>query len=418
MTTSLIPEKPLLISPGLAATIGLEEATMLCILADLVTYRDTINNGGYQWLEVDNDILIQAMPFWSELDIQRISKSLRDKGIILISSAPFGGDLTFKFALNEKTSPANDLSTHQAPEPEQMNVDTFNRPIYATSQPDYTDQLRANVANKQEFADAQYSRNKRIIPPNWLPSEDVLKQIKMRGVPHWFAVAQIPEFVTFWSERREAHFSWGSKFLKSVVISWEKHQAEVAEKETNHSISSHWRPSEDALTILHRLDIPSDFVEDAIPEFVLYWTERGQHSKTWNSKFITHVKLQWARVNSTLEHDNQPTRIDQHWQPSEDVYDVLKLANIDVSFAQSLVKEFVIFWRDANELSRSWNTKFLQHVKFHWAKQHNLATSQLTNPTGNYHARQQHTARTSNERTKSTFERLTDRSWAEGIEEP
>ena len=32
MTSTLIPERPLLVSPSLAATIGLEEATMLSVL--------------------------------------------------------------------------------------------------------------------------------------------------------------------------------------------------------------------------------------------------------------------------------------------------------------------------------------------------------------------------------------------------
>ena len=39
MNSSLIPERPLLISPTLAATIGLEEAIMLQVLADFLAHR-------------------------------------------------------------------------------------------------------------------------------------------------------------------------------------------------------------------------------------------------------------------------------------------------------------------------------------------------------------------------------------------
>ena len=36
MSSSLIPERPLIISPTLAATIGLEEAVMLHVLSELM----------------------------------------------------------------------------------------------------------------------------------------------------------------------------------------------------------------------------------------------------------------------------------------------------------------------------------------------------------------------------------------------
>jgi hypothetical protein len=151
------------------------------------------------------------------------------------------------------------------------------------------------------------------------------------------------------------------------------------------------------------------FVEDSIPEFVVYWQERGDVGRTWNSKFIQHVKRQWMRYNSALEHDTEPKRIPDNWQPGKDVYDVLKLANIDLKFAQQQVTEFVLFWRDSNQVYASWNTKFLQHVKYHWAKQHALTTvnSQQVN-----HAGQQLPHSTGRTRDSSLAEQLNDRSWA------
>ena len=40
--------------------------------------------------------------------------------------------------------------------------------------------------------------------------------------------------------------------------------------------------------------------DDAVPEFVLYWRERGETIKTLNSKFINHILRQWARYSSAL----------------------------------------------------------------------------------------------------------------------
>jgi hypothetical protein len=49
MPSSLIPEKPLVISPSLAATIGLEEAVMLQGLHDAMNYLKAEIRDGYKW---------------------------------------------------------------------------------------------------------------------------------------------------------------------------------------------------------------------------------------------------------------------------------------------------------------------------------------------------------------------------------
>ena len=42
MNSTLIPERPLLISPTLAATIGLEETVMLHVLGELIAMRHAL----------------------------------------------------------------------------------------------------------------------------------------------------------------------------------------------------------------------------------------------------------------------------------------------------------------------------------------------------------------------------------------
>lgn len=42
MNSTLIPERPLLISPTLAATIGLEETVMLHVLGELIAMRHVL----------------------------------------------------------------------------------------------------------------------------------------------------------------------------------------------------------------------------------------------------------------------------------------------------------------------------------------------------------------------------------------
>ena len=397
MSSSLIPERPLLVSPSLAATIGLEEACMLSILGDMAAYLPLTPANGRQWLDVDASWVSRAMPFWNDQDVQRISRSLKDKGIILLASAPYSESqrltLAFDDALIQRPAAPADMI-----------------PAAPLASPSNTGAT--------------------LISPHWQPDQELLRQIAQYNIPADFVRLQVPEFVTYWRERGESNHSWGAKFLKDLLHKWRNYETQLARQKREESerqvrerdteflnrdletaMHSSWRPSRDALEVLVKhANISLAFVEDSIPEFVVYWQERGDVGRTWNSKFIQHVKRQWMRFNSALEHDTEPKRIPDNWQPSKDVYDVLKLANIDLKFAQQQVAEFVLYWRDSNQLMASWNTKFLQHVKFHWAKQHALTT--VNSQQVNQHAGQQFNHPTGRTRDSSLAEQLNDRSWA------
>jgi len=391
MSSSLIPERPLLVSPSLAATIGLEEACMLSLLSDMAAWRSLTHRDGQQWLELDEAQVERAMPFWNDYDVQRISKNLRDKGIILLASAPYVESRRLHIAFNEGRTPSN-ASTQPLEAPKPLPIINMG-----------------GGAN--------------LISPNWQPDSELLRQIAQHNIPDDFIRLQVPEFITYWRERGETSHSWGAKFLKDVLHKWRNHQTLMArqkredtdnnfiQQQTETAMTSGWRPTKDALEVLVKhAGISYAFVEDAIPEFVLYWQERGEVGRTWNSKFIQHVKRQWVRYSSAIEHDTEPRRIPDNWQPSSDVFDVLRLANIDMEFAKRQVAEFLLFWRESNQVYASWNTKFLQHVKFHWAKQHALVP--ITSQQGTHHAGQQSAYPTSSTRDRSLVQDLTDRSWA------
>ena len=69
------------------------------------------------------------------------------------------------------------------------------------------------------------------------------------------------------------------------------------------------------------------------------------------------------------EKDDVPFKIDTDWLPNEDFYDVLTLTNIPKEFADSTLSEFILYWKETGQSHNSWNSKFLQHVKFQWQKQ-------------------------------------------------
>ena len=363
--SSLIPEKPLVVSPALAATIGLEEAVLLCALNEMAELRAVKETEG--WLQIGEELIQLRLPFWTAHDVQRISKNLCDKGIIALDSAPF-------------------IQSRQL-------IFTFTDSSPKTLQPVATSQvhnLPVRGANR--------------IAPHWQPSDDVLAQLAQYHIPRDFALQQLPEFITYWRERDEPAHAWGAKFIQRVKHAWRNHETDFQRKQTAEPMASQWRPSEDAMEVLVKhAGINPQFVEDAIPEFVLYWRERGENSRTWNSKFIQHVRKQWNYYTATIENDSVPKPLPKEWQPGEDVYDVVRLANIDLDFAKQQVQEFVLFWHESKQVYPSWNTKFLQHVKYKWAKHFDHDNG---NDTELKAANKQST------RERSLEQDLTDRSWA------
>jgi hypothetical protein len=376
---SLIPEKPIAFSPTLAATLGLEEAILVQVLQECVSHYPQTPSSGYTWVTVSGENLLKLVPFWGEQDIGRLTASLHEKGLLLIGGGPFSAQGAFRFAFNDRTVTA------------------------AARQP------LSTVPSNAPQLDTPSSgpRSAKAMGISWQPSEDTLRQLAQLGVTGEFARQQIPQFVSYWRERNVPRHSWESKFIKEVWRQWQ--QAETAQQRQLRKlpISNQWRPSEDALHILSRQGgINANFIEDAIPEFVLYWRSSGEVSSTWDSKFIQHVRHQWQFYNGAINQDKLPRPMTADWQPVASTFDILQMANIDADFARQLIPEFILYWQENGSAQCSWSTKYLQYVKRQWAR-HIQPQAAETN-----HGKQQGSHSASRIRDRNIIDALSDRSWA------
>lgn len=399
MSHSLIPERMLVVSPSLAATIGLEEAIVLQALNDgarPVARSAQITQAG-DWSALDKAMLRKWLPFWSDLDIKRILKSLSDKGVV-------------QFATNTG-------------DPEQL--------VYSF------DANTAAQSNSHKAYKAAQSQHKAPIATNWRPDQETLRYVhETLGIAKQFAQNQIQEFVLYHQSQGTLAASWATMFIRFVK---KRHESLVSksasaqmtpaaspaiqtatpaaqptmtaqprknpvstdaifnqDKQRKTSMTREWQPDQDTLEILTRAGVDQHFIKDCVSEFILYWREKGDAHDTWNTKFVSWVRRQWAHYSASLANPSDPQPMQDSWQPSEDVYEILTMANIDRAFAHSLVQEFVLYWRDSKQLHTSWNSKFLQHAKHLWSKRLNGQTSQ-----------RDYAANT------SVAEQLADTSWAQ-----
>ncbi len=386
-SSTLIPEHPLLFFPSLAATLGLEEAVLLQQLSQVSTSVTGELEDGYRWVTITTADLLRLFPFWSAVDLQRICNQLVATGVLLSDNQGLATSSSYRYAINEKADPAS-MIQEQAPQ--------------AAPPP--------NPAASQTSREVTSIGGARRLTMDWKPSADMLEYLRLNhGVDPEFSQQQLEDFLLYWRERAEVHHAWDNKFRQHVLSRWRAHQQALSEQRIvapSDALDRDWRPHQDALDILLRDGISSDFIDDAVPEFVLYWCERPGNTETPNSKFVGHIRRQWRRFQATVAGDGEPDTIPAGWQPISDVYDILAMANIDADFARTLIPEFVVYWKDSGQLQSSWSTKFLQHVKYQWARRHELVDN-----SGTSHAEQQR-HRTGSTRARSIAQDLTDRSWA------
>ena len=98
--SNLVPEQPIVVSPTLAATIGLPEAVMLQSLAELIKHRgqQRATDSSLLWLLLEDSELSGLFPFWSLAECQQIRSSLENLGIIRLERSQSAQDAHAKAA--------------------------------------------------------------------------------------------------------------------------------------------------------------------------------------------------------------------------------------------------------------------------------------------------------------------------------
>ncbi len=245
--SSLIPERPLLVFPSLASTIGLEEAVLLSLLDELSTYHQHQESRGYLWYDFSRETIQQHMPFWDDLDVQRVSQRLRDLGLILLLSAPYEQSGQLKFAFNE-----------QAIQTIKGSDSTIQRGVIRTN--------TVAAQNTQTTPQAQATQRSpsnaaTLLPPNWQPDKETLAMCSQLNIPSHFIREQLPEFVHYWRERGESQRTWGTKFIQHLKRRWTHH---VAKNSHAVKLASDWQPSAELQQQIAAEGIPNSFTQKSL----------------------------------------------------------------------------------------------------------------------------------------------------------
>lgn len=354
---------------------------MLQALASLIEHSagSAQDENALVWVTISIPQLQTLFPFWDADGINRIQDRLVSLGMICVDKT--SAKEAYNLAINDQ---AHNNQKQVSPRPS------------------------SQTNSKEQGLEKLSKNNAALIPEDWQPDQNWVRLCKQQSIPEQFIQQLVPEFVSYWRDRGQSRFSWGNAFYKHVLKEWRNEQTRRGAHELASSMSGEWFPSQDALEILVNSGISSSFIEDAVPEFVLYWRERGVEHGAWNTKFIEHIRRQWAKFSASFGRDDTPKPISDDWKPSIDCYEILQLAEIDEEWAKTRVPEFVMYWKDSQQVKSSWNTVFLQFIKQDWARQlKQIESAEVAN------AKNQTIVGSSQQRVKEKFQQIADRSWAE-----
>ena len=360
---------------------------MLQVLAELIRHRGQLrhSDSGLRWLCLEERELHRLFPFWDKKESLEYRQSLQNLGVLKLEHV---SDVQSVWIAIDDGGEAIAQAKPLPPE-------TTYRPKVKLALP-VSERLGTG------------SNAAKPIPDDWQPEENWIRLARQHAIPEDFIRSLIPEFVNYWRDRGQARFSWGNAFYKHVLKEWRHEQTRKGALELASTMSPQWLPSADALEILGNVGISHSFIEDAIPEFVLYWRERGVVHGAWNTKFIEHIRRQWAKYTASFGLDDTPRPIADGWQPSADCFEILQLAEIDEAYARSKVPEFVLYWRDSEQVKASWNTVFLQFIKQGWARR-----LKQGGHDEKLYGEDQTIAESQQQKIREKFERIADRSWAD-----
>ena len=133
-------------------------------------------------------------------------------------------------------------------------------------------------------------------------------------------------------------------------------------------VTMNFYPSEDLVKQACNLGIEEDFLGDQLPSFNLFWKGKDLKPHLKESKFLQYALKNWREKEKIEYQESKKVLIDSNWRPSEDAISILKNKDINDSFIESLLPEFILFWKEKRIKSNSWNSTFLNHVKKQWAR--------------------------------------------------
>lgn len=260
-----IPEKPLFIYPSLARQLGVEAALLFYICHEQLSVAGIADQSGNASVVLSTQQWRRVTEFWSvEKTDELLAALLAQTSIQVIKNNTGSVRITeVSIRSTRATPPIIDV-------PEQSVHLSMETHVVAPPMP-----LEYPQNSQQESP-----------PTSTLPVLETPPPYPRRPLPSRNTMR----------DRGPAPAFGGS-------IGWKKQKDELEQlfdrhEERNqqlHMMHMGWTPSEMFFSILPRHQIPREFVETCLDEFILYYIDKERKESNWDQKFLAWIKREWVQ---------------------------------------------------------------------------------------------------------------------------
>ncbi|MGY0217613.1 DnaT-like ssDNA-binding domain-containing protein [Endozoicomonadaceae bacterium StTr2] len=119
-------------------------------------------------------------------------------------------------------------------------------------------------------------------------------------------------------------------------------------------------PTEETVRRLTMLNIPVEYIEAQLSEFVLYWNGRGDTHRNWDHRFFQWVQNQFRKA--LMQAPTEP--MTGAFRPSRETLEHLyNYCAIHPDFAMQHLPDFIQYWAERGDVCNTWQSRFINHVK-------------------------------------------------------
>jgi hypothetical protein len=248
-----VPEKPMLIYPSLMRELGIDAALLLGQCHELLT-NPMIAHHSEQGRELllSREQWAHVTQWWEASTAETLIRRIADAQYLTVS---FASDGRVHIREARKAVEPQPMQTadvqpiHQAPSPE---VELTELPVYDTPPP---------------------------MPRRPLPSKNA--SVRERGPAPVFGGS------IGWKKRGNTEAQQDR--LQQLFEQHEERNQKL------HPMAMGWTPSEMFFSMLPRHQIPKEFAETCLDEFVLYYIDKDRKESNWDQKFLAWVKREWVK---------------------------------------------------------------------------------------------------------------------------
>ncbi|WP_028471450.1 DnaT-like ssDNA-binding domain-containing protein [Neptunomonas japonica] len=264
-----IPEKPLFIYPSLARQLGVEAALLFYLCHEQLSVAGIADQSGNTSVVLSTQQWRRVTEFWSVEKTDELLAVLSAQTPIQVIKNNTGSVRVTQVSAHgaRAVPPVIDV-------PEQSIQAKVTAPSVVPS------------VTREYPLDNQSNNQTESPPTSTLPVLDTPPPYPRRPLPSRNTMR----------DRGPAPAFGGS-------IGWKKQKDELEQlfdrhEERNqqlHMMHMGWTPSEMFYSILPRHQIPREFVETCLDEFILYYIDKERKESNWDQKFLAWIKREWVQ---------------------------------------------------------------------------------------------------------------------------